>query len=99
MVTAVFASAQYLPGIAAGDAIWANVTMLTLVLGLAAWQTTSAPQPCKDVDPSQFQGPAFCSTCNSSAGMCPVVVYGAELPLSRLRIQPPVNGATGVAWL
>ena len=36
MVTAVFASAQDLPGSAAGDAIWANVTMLTLVLGLAA---------------------------------------------------------------
>jgi cation:H+ antiporter len=36
MVTAVFASARHLPGIAAGDAIGANVTMLTVVLGLAA---------------------------------------------------------------
>jgi cation:H+ antiporter len=36
MVTAVFASAAHHPGIAAGDAIGANVTMLTLVLGLAA---------------------------------------------------------------
>lgn len=36
MVTAVFASAGHHPGIAAGDAIGANVTMLTLVLGLAA---------------------------------------------------------------
>ena len=36
LVTAVFASAAGHPGIAAGDAIGANVTMLTLVLGLAA---------------------------------------------------------------
>lgn len=36
MVTAVFASAGHHPGIAAGDAIGANVTMLTAVLGLAA---------------------------------------------------------------
>ncbi len=36
LVTAVFASAQHHPGIAAGDAIGANITMLTLVLGLAA---------------------------------------------------------------
>ena len=36
MVTAIFASARHLPGIAAGDAIGANVTMLTVVLGLAA---------------------------------------------------------------
>jgi cation:H+ antiporter len=36
MVTAVFASAAHHPGIAAGDAIGANVTMLTVVLGLAA---------------------------------------------------------------
>lgn len=36
MITAVFASARHLPGIAAGDAIGANVTMLTMVMGLAA---------------------------------------------------------------
>ena len=36
LVTAVFASGQHHPGIAAGDAIGANVTMLTIVLGLAA---------------------------------------------------------------
>jgi len=36
LVTAIFASAQHHPGIAAGDAIGANITMLTLVLGLAA---------------------------------------------------------------
>ena len=36
MVTAIFASGRHLPGIAAGDAIGANVTMLTVVLGLAA---------------------------------------------------------------
>jgi cation:H+ antiporter len=36
LVTAVFASARHLPGIAAGDAVGANVTMLTMVLGLAA---------------------------------------------------------------
>lgn len=36
MVTAIFASARHFPGIAAGDAIGANVTMLTVVLGLAA---------------------------------------------------------------
>jgi cation:H+ antiporter len=36
LVTAVVASARHLPGIAAGDAIGANVTMLTVVLGLAA---------------------------------------------------------------
>jgi cation:H+ antiporter len=36
MVTAIFASARHLPGIAAGDAVGANVTMLTVVLGLAA---------------------------------------------------------------
>jgi cation:H+ antiporter len=36
MVTAIFASARHVPGIAAGDAIGANVTMLTAVLGLAA---------------------------------------------------------------
>jgi cation:H+ antiporter len=36
MITAIFASGRHLPGIAAGDAIGANVTMLTLVLGLAA---------------------------------------------------------------
>ena len=36
MVTAMFASGRHLPGIAAGDAIGANVTMLTMVLGLAA---------------------------------------------------------------
>jgi cation:H+ antiporter len=36
MVTAIFASARHLPGIAVGDAIGANVTMLTVVLGLAA---------------------------------------------------------------
>jgi cation:H+ antiporter len=36
LVTAIFASARHLPGIAAGDAIGANVTMLTVVLGLAA---------------------------------------------------------------
>jgi cation:H+ antiporter len=36
MVTAIIASARHLPGIAAGDAIGANVTMLTVVLGLAA---------------------------------------------------------------
>jgi cation:H+ antiporter len=37
MVTAIVASVRHLPGIAAGDAIGANVTMLTLVLGLAAF--------------------------------------------------------------
>ena len=36
MVTAIVASARHLPGIAAGDAIGANVTMMTIVLGLAA---------------------------------------------------------------
>ncbi len=36
MVTAVFASGRHLGGIAAGDAIGANVTMLTAVVGLAA---------------------------------------------------------------
>ena len=36
MVTAIFASGRHLSGIAAGDAIGANVTMLTAVLGLAA---------------------------------------------------------------
>jgi cation:H+ antiporter len=36
LVTAVFAAVQHHPGIAAGDAVGANVTMLTLVLGLAA---------------------------------------------------------------
>jgi cation:H+ antiporter len=36
MVTATVASARHLPGVAAGDAIGANVTMLTVVLGLAA---------------------------------------------------------------
>ena len=36
LVTAVVASARHLPGIAAGDAIGANATMLTVVLGLAA---------------------------------------------------------------
>jgi cation:H+ antiporter len=36
LVTAIVASARHLPGIAAGDAIGANVTMLTVVLGLAA---------------------------------------------------------------
>jgi cation:H+ antiporter len=36
LVTAIFASAQHHPGIAAGDAVGANVTMLTIVLGLAA---------------------------------------------------------------
>ena len=35
LLTAIFAAAQHHPGIAAGDAIGANVTMLTLVLGLA----------------------------------------------------------------
>jgi cation:H+ antiporter len=37
MVTAIFASGRHHPGIAAGDAIGANVTMLTVVLGLAPW--------------------------------------------------------------
>jgi len=36
LITAVVASAQHHPGIAVGDAIGANVTMLTLVIGLAA---------------------------------------------------------------
>src|SRR6266566_2162323 len=36
MITAVIASGRYRPGLAAGDAIGANLTMLTLVLGLAA---------------------------------------------------------------
>lgn len=36
LVTAIIASVRHLPGIAVGDAIGANVTMLTLVLGLAA---------------------------------------------------------------
>jgi cation:H+ antiporter len=36
MVTAIFAPARHLPSIAAADAIGANVTMLTVVLGLAA---------------------------------------------------------------
>ncbi len=36
LITAAMASAQHHPGIAAGDAIGANVTMLTLVIGLAA---------------------------------------------------------------
>jgi cation:H+ antiporter len=36
MITAAFASARHHPGIAAGDAIGANVTMLTLVFGVAA---------------------------------------------------------------
>lgn len=36
MVTAIIASGRNLPGIAAGDAIGANVTMLTVVLGFAA---------------------------------------------------------------
>ena len=35
LITAIFAAAQHHPGIAAGDAIGANITMLTLVLGLA----------------------------------------------------------------
>jgi cation:H+ antiporter len=36
MITAVVASGRRRPGLAAGDAIGANLTMLTLVLGLAA---------------------------------------------------------------
>lgn len=36
MITAVIASGRNRPGLAAGDAIGANLTMLTLVLGLAA---------------------------------------------------------------
>jgi cation:H+ antiporter len=36
MVTAILASGRHLPGVAGGDAIGANVTMLTVVLGLAA---------------------------------------------------------------
>lgn len=36
MITAVIASARHRPGLAAGDAVGANLTMLTLVLGLAA---------------------------------------------------------------
>jgi cation:H+ antiporter len=36
LITAVIASAQHRPGLAAGDAVGANLTMLTLVLGLAA---------------------------------------------------------------
>jgi Sodium/calcium exchanger protein len=36
MITAAIASARHHPGLAAGDAIGANLTMLTLVLGLAA---------------------------------------------------------------
>jgi cation:H+ antiporter len=36
LVTAVLASAQDRPGLAAGDALGANLTMLTLALGLAA---------------------------------------------------------------
>jgi len=36
MITAVIASARHRPGLAAGDAIGANLTMLTLVLGAAA---------------------------------------------------------------
>lgn len=36
MITAVVAAARHRPGLAAGDAIGANLTMLTLVLGLAA---------------------------------------------------------------
>ncbi len=36
LVTAIVAAAHHRPGIAAGDAIGANITMLTLVLGLAA---------------------------------------------------------------
>lgn len=35
LVTAMFASAGHHPGIAAGDAIGANITMLNLVLGPA----------------------------------------------------------------
>src|SRR5258708_39418343 len=36
MITAVIASGRHRPGLAAGDAIGANLTMLPLVLGLAA---------------------------------------------------------------
>ena len=36
MITTVIASGRHRPGLAAGDAIGANLTMLTLVLGLAA---------------------------------------------------------------
>jgi cation:H+ antiporter len=36
MITAVIASGRHRPGLAAGDAIGANLTMLALVLGLAA---------------------------------------------------------------
>ncbi len=36
MITAVIASGRHRPGLAAGDAIGASLTMLTLVLGLAA---------------------------------------------------------------
>jgi len=36
MITAVIASGRHRPGLAAGDAVGANLTMLTLVLGLAA---------------------------------------------------------------
>src|SRR5437773_8185882 len=36
MITAVIASGRHRPGLAAGDAIGANLTMLTLALGLAA---------------------------------------------------------------
>ncbi len=36
LITAIVASARHHPGIAAGDAIGANITMLTVVLGLAA---------------------------------------------------------------
>ena len=36
MITAVIASGRHRPELAAGDAIGANLTMLTLVLGVAA---------------------------------------------------------------
>src|SRR5438270_8055390 len=36
MITAAIASGRHHPGLAAGDVIGANLTMLTLVLGLAA---------------------------------------------------------------
>lgn len=70
MVTAIVPSARHLPGIAASDAIAAHVTMMTIVLRLAALARLFEPNN---------RVPAYALIASTTGVMAALVLVGGQV--------------------
>ena len=91
LITALIASSRHHPGIAAGDAIGANVTMLTLVLGIAA---LLQPFPVTRQRPNLRRSRVAATTLAAVAGLDGVIPRRKARFLSR-RTRRSSSGCSG----